>query len=119
MSVDLQQAGPDEEPITRAKLASPDPDSVEQRAIGGLEILQDPATITRHKTRVETRDAFVLEYDVATVVSPDKQLLLFAAPVEGEEDELLTAVSNEAPSAATRAHQNARQPRAQTATRST
>jgi hypothetical protein len=66
---------------------------VQDRAVCGLKVLDDPSTSTEHEASVLTRDAWVGEHDVAVDLTPHDQLFLLARPVKRKERDYVWAAS--------------------------
>ena len=84
-SVDPEPVPADRELIAWAKLAPPDRRLVDPRAVRRIEVLEDPASVSKHEQRVATRDAGSGQADVTTRVTTDEQPIAATAPVQGEQ----------------------------------
>jgi hypothetical protein len=71
-SVDQEMVLAELQPITGAELAPADPQTVQDCAIGGRQILEDPATISGHEPSMPTRHAEVRDHDVARTMPADE-----------------------------------------------
>jgi hypothetical protein len=81
-SVDQESVLAELQPITGAELAPADPETVQDCAIGGRQILENPATISEHESSMLTRHAEVRDHDVARVMPTHKQFARITVPLK-------------------------------------